>query len=191
MKRNIFDLSINKYGSQIAVVENAGQSLYGAAEESAVRIYNVGRRKNMEDDAEDEDDEMAVSEDGTLSDNDSIGKFYFAYAIFPKYFYMLQFSFNLKLENGNGERPVRRARNNAQSDDDDDDDDDPNLEDWANDSSSSDDNEFHLLYMTSPEYEADENNDNNDDNDDGGSENENGASDNEESAWVTDDDDAN
>lgn len=74
MKRYIHDMSINKYGSQIAIVENQGTCNYGAMQESAVRIYSVGRRKNMEDEAEDEEDEMAVSEDGSMSDNDSIGK---------------------------------------------------------------------------------------------------------------------
>lgn len=41
--------------------------------ESAIRIYSVGRRKNTEDEAEEEDDDMAVSDDGSLSDNDSVG----------------------------------------------------------------------------------------------------------------------
>lgn len=72
VKKNIYDLSINKYGSQIAIVENQGG--YDSGQESAVRIYSVGRKKNMEDEAEEDDEEMAVSDDGTISDNDSVGK---------------------------------------------------------------------------------------------------------------------
>lgn len=64
-------MSINKYGSQIAIVENQGG--YDSVQESAVRIYSVGRRKNMEDEAEEEDDDMMASDDGTLSDGDSVG----------------------------------------------------------------------------------------------------------------------
>lgn len=73
VKRNIYDLSINKYGSQIAIVEN--HDGYESIQESVVKIHTVGRRKNMEDEAEEEDDDMAVSEDGSMSDNDSVGKF--------------------------------------------------------------------------------------------------------------------
>lgn len=73
MKRDIYDLSINKYGSQIAIVENQGD--YESVQESAVRIYSVGRRKNMEDEAEEDDDDMAMSDDGS-SDNDSVGMYH-------------------------------------------------------------------------------------------------------------------
>lgn len=72
VKRDIYDLSINKYGSQIALVENQGD--YDSVQESAVRIYSVGRRKNMEDEAEEDDDDMAMSDDGS-SDNDSVGEY--------------------------------------------------------------------------------------------------------------------
>lgn len=75
MKRNIYDLSINKYGSQIAIVENLGDIESG--QESAVRIYSVGRKKNMEDEVDEEDDDMAVSDDGTMSENDSLGNYMF------------------------------------------------------------------------------------------------------------------
>lgn len=71
VKRDIYDLSINKYGSQIAIVENQGD--YESVQESAVRIYSVGRRKNMEDEAEEEDDDMAMSDDGS-SDDGSVGE---------------------------------------------------------------------------------------------------------------------
>lgn len=72
VKRDIYDLSINKYGSQIAIVENLGD--YESTQESAVRIYSVGRRKNMEDEAEEDEDDMAMSDDGS-SDNDSVGMY--------------------------------------------------------------------------------------------------------------------
>lgn len=72
MKRDIYDLSINKYGTQIAIVENQGD--YESVTESAVRIYSVGRRKNMEDEAEEDDDDMGMSDDGS-SDNDSVGMY--------------------------------------------------------------------------------------------------------------------
>lgn len=71
VKRDIYDLSINKYGSQIAIVENQGE--YESVVESAVRIYSVGRRKNMEDEADEDDDDMAMSDDGS-SDDGSVGK---------------------------------------------------------------------------------------------------------------------
>lgn len=81
VKRDIYDLSINKYGSQIAIVENQGD--YDSVQESAVRIYSVGRRKNMEDEAEEDDDDMAMSDDGS-SDNDSVGW----YKFFERFFSM-------------------------------------------------------------------------------------------------------
>lgn len=49
VKRNIYDLSVNKFGSQIAIVENLGN--VDSIQESVVRVYSVGRRKNMDDDA--------------------------------------------------------------------------------------------------------------------------------------------
>lgn len=49
VKRNIYDISVNKTGSQIAIVENQGT--YDSGQESVIRIYNVGRKKNSEDDA--------------------------------------------------------------------------------------------------------------------------------------------
>lgn len=49
VKRNIYDLSVNRFGSQIAIVENLGG--FDSLQESVVRIYSVGRRKNMDDDA--------------------------------------------------------------------------------------------------------------------------------------------
>lgn len=85
VKRNIYDLSINKYGSQIAIVENQGD--FQSGQESAVRIYSVGRKKNMEDEVDEEDDDMAVSDDSTISENDSLGKYvclHFSVSFFRK-----------------------------------------------------------------------------------------------------------
>ncbi|XP_055715205.1 protein mahjong isoform X2 [Phlebotomus papatasi] len=70
VKRNIHDLVVNKYGSTIAVVENNGD--YDSVEQSVIRLYNVGRKKNVEDEVEDEDDESEGSEDGTISDTESV-----------------------------------------------------------------------------------------------------------------------
>lgn len=95
VKRNIYDLCVNRFGTKIAVVENQGG--YATAEESVVKIYSVGRKKHNEDEMvrqgasknkakdnesvfqEDEDDEPSGSEQ-TDSDNDhdsgEWGKFY-------------------------------------------------------------------------------------------------------------------
>lgn len=65
VKRNIYDLAINRFDRQIAVVENQG--MYHSVQESVVRIYDVGRRKDdEEEDQEEEDDE----EDMDGSDDD-------------------------------------------------------------------------------------------------------------------------
>lgn len=47
VKRNIYDLCVNRYGTLIAIVEN--QSGYATTEESVVKIYSVGRTKHNED----------------------------------------------------------------------------------------------------------------------------------------------
>lgn len=47
VKRYVYDLAVNKYASQIAIVENQG--VYHAPQESVVRLYDVGRRKDDED----------------------------------------------------------------------------------------------------------------------------------------------
>lgn len=49
MKKGIVDIAINVHGCQIAIVENQGG--YDAIEESAVRIYNVGRKRNEDNTA--------------------------------------------------------------------------------------------------------------------------------------------
>lgn len=65
-------MSVNKTGSQIAIVENQGS--YDSKQESVVRIYNVGRTKNAEDDAEEEEEEMDGSDEGSMSEGESISK---------------------------------------------------------------------------------------------------------------------
>lgn len=72
MKRNIYDLAVNKYGSQIAIVENQGG--YESIQESVVRVYGVGRKKNVEDEAEEDENDMEMSEDESGSDNESNSK---------------------------------------------------------------------------------------------------------------------
>lgn len=48
VKRNIYDLCVNSYDTQIALVENQG--MYHSIQESVVRLYDVGRRRDYEDD---------------------------------------------------------------------------------------------------------------------------------------------
>jgi HIV-1 Vpr-binding protein len=71
VKRNIYDLAINRFGSQIAIVENQGG--YESVQESVVRVYSVGRKKNPEEDAEDEEEEMDNSDDNSMSESESMG----------------------------------------------------------------------------------------------------------------------
>uniref|UniRef100_A0A182R188 Uncharacterized protein n=1 Tax=Anopheles farauti TaxID=69004 RepID=A0A182R188_9DIPT len=71
VKRNLSDLAVNRYGSQIAVVEVQG--LYNTVQESVVRIYSVGRKKNTGDDQDEEEEEMENSEDNSMSETESVG----------------------------------------------------------------------------------------------------------------------
>ncbi|KAB0791614.1 hypothetical protein PPYR_03414 [Photinus pyralis] len=74
VKRNVYDLAVNHFDTQIAIVENLG--VYHAPQESVVRIYDVGRKRDDEDEQEeeeeddDENDMDGSDEDG--SDNDTI-----------------------------------------------------------------------------------------------------------------------
>lgn len=47
VKKNIYNLACNPYGTQIAVVENLG--VFDQTEESSVRLYDVGRKRDDED----------------------------------------------------------------------------------------------------------------------------------------------
>ncbi|XP_069696548.1 DDB1- and CUL4-associated factor 1 isoform X2 [Periplaneta americana] len=67
VKKNIYDLSCNRFDTQIAVVENQG--MFDSVQESSVRLYDVGRRRDDDDEGEEDEDEedMEGSEDGTAS----------------------------------------------------------------------------------------------------------------------------
>ncbi|CAH2000052.1 unnamed protein product [Acanthoscelides obtectus] len=72
VKRSIYDLAVDRFDTQIALVENQG--MYNSVQESVVRIYDVGRRRDDEDEQDeeeedDDDDEMDGSDDDN-SDND-------------------------------------------------------------------------------------------------------------------------
>lgn len=70
VKRNIYALSVSRYGTQISVVENMGE--YDQMQESCVKIYDVGRRRDHDDDAdEDEEEDLAGSENDDGSDSGS------------------------------------------------------------------------------------------------------------------------
>ncbi|KAK7868719.1 hypothetical protein R5R35_008241 [Gryllus longicercus] len=71
VRRNIFDLTCNKYDTQIAIVENNG--LLDNVQESSVRLYDVGRRREYEDEGDDEDDDedMDHSDDASASSSAS------------------------------------------------------------------------------------------------------------------------
>lgn len=47
VKKSIYDLAINRYDTQIALVENSG--VFNSVQESVVRVYDVGRRRDDED----------------------------------------------------------------------------------------------------------------------------------------------
>ncbi|XP_071052428.1 protein mahjong [Onthophagus taurus] len=69
VKRNIYDLAVNRFDTQIAIVENQG--LYHSVQESVVRVYDVGRRKDDEDDQEEEDDDEDLDESDDDDDDGS------------------------------------------------------------------------------------------------------------------------
>lgn len=72
VRKSIYDLSINRTGYMIALCENQG--CYESVSESVVRIYNVGRKRIAEDEAEEEEEEVGsdddASEDGSMSGSD-------------------------------------------------------------------------------------------------------------------------
>lgn len=47
VKKKIYTLAVNRYDTQIALVENQG--VYQSVQESVVRIYDVGRKRDDED----------------------------------------------------------------------------------------------------------------------------------------------
>uniref|UniRef100_A0A8D8ZHD1 Protein mahjong n=1 Tax=Cacopsylla melanoneura TaxID=428564 RepID=A0A8D8ZHD1_9HEMI len=71
VKKNIYDLSLNRYDTILGIVENTG--VYDGVDESTVRLYDVGRRRDDDDDVqEDEDDEedMNNTDSSTGEDDD-------------------------------------------------------------------------------------------------------------------------
>ncbi|XP_066598075.1 protein mahjong [Prorops nasuta] len=70
VKRGIYDLACNKFDTQIAIVENQGD--FDSIQESCVRLYDVGRKRDDEDEAEEDDDEedLDASDDGSNSGSD-------------------------------------------------------------------------------------------------------------------------
>ncbi|XP_063632309.1 protein mahjong [Cydia splendana] len=67
VKRNIYALSVNRWGTQISVVENMGD--FDQMQESAVKIYDVGRKRDHDDDAEEEEEEEMAG--GSENDDNS------------------------------------------------------------------------------------------------------------------------
>lgn len=65
VKKNIYDLAVNHFDSQLALVENQGA--YQTVQESVVRVYDVGRSREDIDEEQDEDEE---EEDMDASDED-------------------------------------------------------------------------------------------------------------------------
>lgn len=47
VRKKIYTLAVNRYDTQIAIVENQG--VYQSVQESVVRIYDVGRKRDDED----------------------------------------------------------------------------------------------------------------------------------------------
>lgn len=71
-------MACNKFDTQIAIVENQGE--FDSIQESCVRLYDVGRRRDDENEADEDDDEDdldASDDDGSNSasdDNNADGK---------------------------------------------------------------------------------------------------------------------
>ncbi|KAJ8958385.1 hypothetical protein NQ314_006407 [Rhamnusium bicolor] len=121
VKKSIYDLAINRFDTQIAIVENQG--MYNSVQESVVRLYDVGRRRDDEDeqDEEEEDDDMDGSDDDN-SDND--GEF-----LNDFYFLLNQVVFDL--DGDNNENNDNNEDDNGDEDDDNDNDNDSDSESWT------------------------------------------------------------
>ncbi|KOC70220.1 Protein VPRBP [Habropoda laboriosa] len=71
VKKGVYGLACNKFDTQIAIVEN--QNEFNNMHESCVRLYDVGRRRDDEDEADEDDDEEdldASDDDGSNSGSD-------------------------------------------------------------------------------------------------------------------------
>lgn len=146
VKRNIYDISINKYGSHIALVEN--QVAYDSLQESFIRIYSVGVRKN--DEQEEEEDEELETEENSGSESDSSNN-----PPIPVF----------RLDNGERRRRRRNRRRNNEDDE----------ENGSNEEEFSD-GEWEVM-NTSSSSDNDEG-DNGGDNDEGGENDDNDSGDN-------------
>ncbi|XP_045489571.1 protein mahjong isoform X2 [Pieris rapae] len=73
VKRNIYGLSVSPYGTQISVVENLGD--FEQVQESCVKIYDVGRKRDHEDDVEEDEEEdmtgRSENDDGSDSGSEN------------------------------------------------------------------------------------------------------------------------
>lgn len=73
LKRNIYHIAVNKYDTNIAIIENQGEYISGI-DESNVRIYDVGRSKDDADENEvvedEEEDDLDNSGSGSDDDDD-------------------------------------------------------------------------------------------------------------------------
>ncbi|XP_055383452.1 protein mahjong isoform X2 [Condylostylus longicornis] len=99
VKKNIYDLSVNKYGSFIALVENLPG--YENADETFLKIYAVGMKKNEE---EEEEEELETDEEGSESDDSQV---------------IFNLDDFLAEANGVGRRPRRRNRRNENAEEND------------------------------------------------------------------------
>ncbi|CAH2218184.1 jg7205, partial [Pararge aegeria aegeria] len=74
VKRNIYSLSVSRYGTQISLVENMGD--FEQVQESCVKLYDVGRKRDHDDDADEEDEEELAAgsdnDDGSDSGSDNV-----------------------------------------------------------------------------------------------------------------------
>ncbi|XP_013146562.1 PREDICTED: protein mahjong isoform X2 [Papilio polytes] len=73
VKRNIYSLGVSRYGTQISLVENMGD--FEQVQESCVKLYDVGRKRDHDDDAEEDDEEDMAggsdNDDGSDSGSDN------------------------------------------------------------------------------------------------------------------------
>ncbi|EZA61461.1 Protein VPRBP [Ooceraea biroi] len=72
VKKGIYGLACNKFDTQIAIVENMGE--FSSIQESCARLYDVGRRRDDEDEADEDDEEEdldASDDDGSASDDNN------------------------------------------------------------------------------------------------------------------------
>lgn len=69
VKKNIYDLSLNRYDTILGIVENTG--IYDGVDESTVRLYDVGRRRDDDDDVQEDEDEEEEIDQSNSDDSNS------------------------------------------------------------------------------------------------------------------------